>query len=81
MSDRPAAAEKTIKIEYLGMGGDPLVIPATKRRTWSKGDQGDEPEEVALELIEQSGFRRVTPPPPPEDKPKKTAPPSASSGT
>lgn len=68
MSDE-ATQIKTITIEYLGTRGNPLTIPATKQGTWffhpadrktktaEHGDVSAEPEEIALELIEQGGFR------------------------
>jgi hypothetical protein len=50
---------KTITIEYLGTRGNPIKIPATTQGVWHNGDANAEAEELALELLEQGGFRRV----------------------
>jgi len=67
-SANTAPVPKTITIEYLGTRGNPLVIPATNKRTWSESDKGDEPEELAIELLEQGGFHRVPKAPAPDVK-------------
>jgi hypothetical protein len=88
MSDKSEAAEKTVTIEYLGTRGNPLVIPDSAKRTWEKGDKSAENAALALELIEQGGFRRVAlpsptvaPPAAPEEKPKKAAAQDTTSAT
>jgi len=62
---------KTITIEYDGTRGNPIKIPATTHGVWHIGDVNAEADELALELVEQGGFRRVEIAAPPKAKPAK----------